>query len=106
MTRLNAALAVAVLLAVTACTGADPAENDDVGPGRTIALLRKNGAQAAAAVRSLTDEELDRAAAVSLYENAPLTCQFFVEDHALRHSYHHLGRIRRALSRESRVASR
>jgi len=34
---------------------------------------------------------------VSLYANAILTCQFVLEDHAVRHSYHHLGRIRAAL---------
>ena len=61
-------------------------------------LLRRNSAEAAAAIRALSDEELDRAAAVSLNADAPLTCQFFVEDHAVRHSYHHLARIRAALS--------
>ena len=45
-----------------------------------------------------SDEELDRAAAVSLNAGAPLTCQFFLEDHAVRHSYHHLARIRAALA--------
>jgi hypothetical protein len=34
---------------------------------------------------------------VSLNADAPLTCQFFIEDHALRHSYHHLARIRATL---------
>ena len=62
-------------------------------------LLRKNSAAAADAIRALGDEDLDRAAPVSLYANAPLTCQFFLEDHALRHSYHHLGGIRRALKK-------
>jgi len=60
-------------------------------------LLRKNSAAAAAAVRALSDEELDRAAPVSLNSDAPLTCQFFLEDHAVRHSYHHLAKIRRAM---------
>ena len=36
-------------------------------------------------------------AAVSLYADAPVTCQFVLEDHAVRHSYHHLARIRGAL---------
>ena len=31
-----------------------------------------------------------QAAPVSLYADAPLTCQFVLEDHAVRHSYHHL----------------
>jgi hypothetical protein len=62
-----------------------------------IDLLRRNSAAAAAAIRALTDEQLDRATTVSLYADAPLTCQFMLEDHAVRHSYHHLARIRAAL---------
>jgi DinB superfamily len=67
-------------------------------------LLRKNSAAAAAAVRALSDEQLDRAAPVSLNSDAPLTCQFFLEDHPVRHSYHHLAAIRRALSAVEQVA--
>ena len=63
-----------------------------------LSLLERNSAAAAAAIRSLSDEELDRAATVSLNADAPLTCQFFLEDHAVRHSYHHLARIRAALA--------
>lgn len=65
----------------------------------TVDLLRRNSKAAADAVRALTDDELDRAAPVSLNADAPLTAQFFIEDHALRHSFHHLGRIRAALNR-------
>ncbi len=61
-------------------------------------LLRRNSTAAAAAIRALTDEQLDRAAPVSLNAAAPLTCQFFLEDHAVRHSYHHLAGIRAALT--------
>jgi len=75
------------------------AENGDVTMPVALALLRRNSAAAAAAIRALSDEELDRAATVSLYSDAPLTCQFVLEDHAVRHSYHHLARIRRALQR-------
>jgi uncharacterized protein (DUF2342 family) len=60
-------------------------------------LLRRNSREAAAAVRALTDEELDRAAPFSLAFGAPVTTQFVIEDHALRHSWHHLARIRKAL---------
>ena len=63
-----------------------------------IALLRQNSAAAAAAIRALTDEQLQRAAPVSLNADAPLTCQFILEDHAVRHSYHHLAKIRQALN--------
>jgi len=68
---------------------------------RTEALefLRQNSRKAAAAVRALSDAALDQAAPVSLNADAPLTCQFFVEDHALRHSFHHLAKIKAALGR-------
>jgi hypothetical protein len=64
-----------------------------------IALLRKNSAQAAAAVRTFTDEMLDGAAPFSLSFGAPVTAQFVLEDHAVRHSWHHLARIKAALGR-------
>lgn len=64
-----------------------------------IGLLRKNSREAAEAVRKFTDEELDRAAPFSLSFGAPVTAQFVLEDHAVRHSWHHLARIRSALGR-------
>jgi len=73
-------------------------ENDGVTMEAALTLLAANSAAAAAAIRSFTDEELDRAAAVSLNDDAPLTCQFLLEDHAVRHSYHHLAGIRAALA--------
>ena len=72
-------------------------EHDGVTKEAAIDLLRRNSAAAAAAIRALSDEQLDRAATVSLNADAPLTCQFMLEDHAVRHSYHHLARIREAL---------
>jgi hypothetical protein len=72
-------------------------ENDAVTKEAALELLRENSAAAAAAIRALSDEELDRGATVSLYSDAPLTSQFVLEDHAVRHSYHHLAKIRRAL---------
>jgi len=72
-------------------------ENDAVTKEATLDLLRRNSTAAAAAIRDLSDEELDRAALVSLYSDAPLTCQFVLEDHAVRHSYHHLARLRAAV---------
>lgn len=67
------------------------------GPAETIELLIKNSREAAAAVRALTDDELDRAAPFSLNAGAPVTAQFVIEDHALRHSWHHLARLREVL---------
>jgi hypothetical protein len=72
--------------------------NDAVTKEAALESLAKNSAAAAAAIRALSDEELDRAALVSLNSDAPLTCQFMLEDHAVRHSYHHLARIRAALA--------
>ena len=74
-------------------------ENDNVSKETVLALLETNSAAAAAEVRAFTDEQLDRAAPVSLNSDAPLTCQFFLEDHPVRHSYHHLARIKAALGR-------
>ena len=82
---------------VNKMNAANAKEFDGVTKEDAIELLRRNSAAAAAAIRVLSDEELDRAAAVSLNANAPLTCQFLLEDHAVRHSYHHLARIRAAL---------
>ena len=72
-------------------------ENDAVTKAETLKLLADNSAAAAAAIRTFTDAELDRVGPVPLYGNALLTCQFILEDHAVRHSYHHLARIRAAL---------
>ena len=74
-------------------------EQDGVTKEAALALLAANSQAAAAAIRALSDEELDRAAPISLNSDAPLTCQFMLEDHAVRHSYHHLARIRAALGR-------
>ena len=72
-------------------------EYDAVTKEAALDLLQRNSAAAAAAIRALSDSELDQAAPVSLNSDAPLTCQFMLEDHAVRHSYHHLARIRGAL---------
>ena len=74
-------------------------EQAGVTKAAALELLRRNSRQAAAAVRAFTDDELDRAAPFSLSFAAPVTAQFVVEDHALRHSWHHLARVRAALGR-------
>ena len=75
------------------------AEHAAVTKAAALELLRTNSAAAAAAIRALSDEQLTNAATVSLYADAPLTCQFFLEDHAVRHSYHHLARLKRTVQR-------
>jgi hypothetical protein len=79
-------------------------QNERVSKEASLALLATNSAAAAAAIRALGDDELDRAAPVSLNDDAPLTCQFFLEDHAMRHSYHHLAVIRTALATRQTAA--
>jgi len=69
----------------------------DVTKAEAIDLLRRNSHVAASAIRALNDEDLDRAVQLSLNDDAPLTCQFVLEDHAVRHSYHHLAVIRAAV---------
>ena len=66
-------------------------EGNGVTKEAALALRATNSAAAAAAIRAFSDEELD--------SDAPLTCQFMLEDHAVHHSYHHLARIRTALAR-------
>jgi len=79
-------------------------EYDAVTRPAALELLRRNSTAAAAAIRALSDEELDRAAPVSLNADAPLTCQFMLEDHAVRHSYHHLAGIRATLAQRLSIA--
>jgi hypothetical protein len=74
-------------------------EHASVTRADAIKLLRANSATAAQAIRALSDRELDNAATASLYDDAPVTCQFMLEDHAVRHSYHHLAGIRAALAK-------
>jgi hypothetical protein len=68
-----------------------------VDKAAAIALIRDNVATAAAVVRGLSDEQLDRVAPNDLHWGAPLTVQFFVEQHPIAHPYMHLESIRAAL---------
>ncbi len=74
-------------------------DNAAVNKAAALDLLRKNSKAAADAVRGFTDEQLDTAAPFSLSFGAPVTAQFVLEDHAVRHSWHHLARIKSALGR-------
>ena len=74
-------------------------DHAQVSKSAALELLRQNSREAAAAVRAFTDQELDNAAPFALSFGAPVTAQFVIEDHAMRHSWHHLAAIRRALGR-------
>ena len=69
-----------------------------------IELVQRNSRAAAAAVRALSDEQLDTAAGLSLNSDGPRTCQFMLEDHAVGHAWHHLLKIRKALGVTARSA--
>ena len=69
-------------------------ENAHVTKSAALELLRQNSREAAAAVRAFSEEDLDRATPFPLSFGAPVTAQFVIEDHAMRHSWHHLAAIR------------
>ena len=74
-------------------------EYDQVSKTDVLKLLRENSKIAADRVRKLSDAELNQAEKVSLNADAPLTTQFFIEDHALRHSFTHLESIKKSLGK-------
>ena len=90
---------------VAQINGRHATENADVPKTAALELLRRNSHQAAEVVRAFTDEDLDRAAPFPLSYGAPMTVQFVIEDHALRHSWHHLARIRKALGRAGEMST-
>lgn len=75
---------------------------DAVTKQDALDLLQKNSTAAAAAVRALTDAQLDTVVPLSLNSNGPRSCQFMLEDHAVGHAWHHLLKIRGALARSAR----
>lgn len=85
--------------AVAEMNAAHAIEHANVGKAEALALLDRNSREAAAAVRRFSDAELDTAAAFSLSFGAPMTAQFVLEDHAVRHAWHHLARIKSVLGR-------
>jgi DinB superfamily len=72
-------------------------ENASVSKQEALDLLARNSREASQGIRRLTDEDLARAVPLSLSFGAPMTVQFIIEDHPLRHPWHHLARIRPAL---------
>jgi hypothetical protein len=86
---------------IHAINAAHALRHDRCTVDEALDLLRRNSADAAVAIREMDDAALDGAAPVALNADAPLTCQFFLEDHAVRHSFYHLARIRSAVARLS-----
>jgi len=83
---------------IHAMNAAHARQHSTVTKAAALELLEDHSRAAAAAIRALSDDALTQAAQVSLYGDAPLTCQFMLEDHAVRHSYHHLARLRAAVA--------
>jgi len=82
---------------VAEMNGKHARENAGVTKAAALSLLQENSREAAEGVRRFTDAELDTAAPFSLSFDAPMTAQFVLEDHAVRHAWHHLARIRAAI---------
>jgi hypothetical protein len=74
-------------------------EHPNPEKAEVLARLGELSSQAADGVKGFSDEELDRAGLFGLSYDAPVTAQFVIEDHAVRHSWHHLARIRKTLGR-------
>jgi len=88
---------------VRAINSAHSEQNDAITKAEALELLVRNSRAAAAAVRKFSDAELDTAAPLSLNADAPLTCQFMLEDHAVRHSWHHLAILMRTVAADRGV---
>jgi hypothetical protein len=73
-------------------------EYDVVTKGEAIALLQRNSMAAAAAIRALTDDQLDMVAPLSLDSDGPRSAQYMLEGHAVGHAWHHLNGIKKALA--------
>jgi hypothetical protein len=87
---------------VNKMNGDHAAEFANVSKADAVDLLMRNSLEASAAVRKFSDDDLDRAMPFGLAYGAPVTAQFVLEDHPVRHSWHHLARIRSALDKSPR----
>jgi hypothetical protein len=63
-----------------------------------VDLLRRNGAEAAAAVRALSDEQLDRSQAFAAMGGAVLTTEAFIQNVLIGHPQQHGQSIRETLN--------
>jgi hypothetical protein len=79
-------------------------DNADVTKEDALELLQKNVSVVAASIRELTDEQLDKAGPISLNWDAPLTTQYFIEEHPISHSFRHLKSIQSALNNSAQAS--
>jgi hypothetical protein len=71
-----------------------------------LALLQRNAREAAQGVRILTGEELSRAVPCALAYGATVSIQFIIEDHPLRHPWHHMARMRSVIMEDPAARKR
>ncbi len=69
------------------------AEHAGCSKQEALEALRQNGTATAAAIRQLSDEQLDRSAVVELVSTEPLSAQQFIELALIGHATHHLASI-------------
>lgn len=74
-------------------------DNARVTKDDALAILEEKSRMMADFVRELGDDALDATGSISLNWNAPLTAQYFIEEHPVSHPFRHLSSIREALGR-------
>ena len=78
-------------------------EYANVSREQTLADLRREVSTAAATVRSLTDEQLDRSTPIAFLGGAPWTTAEGIENVMVGHVLDHGGSIKRALGHEAKA---
>jgi hypothetical protein len=73
-------------------------ENAKTTKTEALALLHKNSAFAANAIRGLSDEQLDTTVPISLHWDVPFSTQYFIEEYLISHPFRHLKSIRSTLA--------
>lgn len=74
------------------------AEHASMAQEEVLAMLRQQGAQAAAYVRGLSDEDLDRSMPVSTFGGNPVTAQQMIEMVLIGHAAEHGHSLRTGLA--------
>ena len=72
------------------------ARHGGTGRAEALALLREHGAATAAAIRRLSEEQLDRTATMELFGGNPITVQQLIEAVLIGHAQVHLASFRAA----------
>jgi hypothetical protein len=81
-------------------------KNAELSSDQVIALLRNHGAQAAAYVRGLSDDDLDRRRPIPVMGDNPTTAEQFIERVLIGHTEAHLQSLRQCLTNPEPVPGR